>query len=647
MAKNKPARTAARRYSPAARADDGMTELLLRWSLPLAVVALTAAAFFPTLQNGFVDWDDNQTILENPYFRGFGWRHLRWMFSTFYLGHYQPLAWLTLSADYFFWGLDPFGYHLTSLALHAANALVFYFLAARLLALALGGAGKIEIRFAACFAALVFAIHPLRVESVAWATERRDVLAALFFLLTILCYLKGAAAQDRALRIRWTASAAILYGLSLLSKAGGMTLPVVLLVLDVYPLRRLSDDAGKWFAPETRAVWREKIPFFLLALVFAAVALLAQREAGALLPLENYGIVKRVAQAFFGISFYLWKTIAPLNLSPIYALPLHLDIWDRLVFALSVAVDLGITAVLLIIRKRWPALPAAWIYYLALLAPVLGLFQAGPQLAADRYTYLACLVWPMVFAGALVSLWRTWSNRFGARQTIVAVAAVGAIIPLSLGALTWRQTQIWHDPLTLWRYAVRVDPDASKAHNNLANALVRRGRIAEAIEHYRQAVRIDPEYKEGHHNLGLTLADRGEWEEAMREYRQALKIDPRYKEAHNSLAIALFYREELPQAIEHYRAALAVDPGYKVAHNNLGVALGRQNQSAEAIEHFKRALETDPNYKDARYNLGNALADRGETAAAIEQFREALRIDPGYEAARRNLNALLESKAKK
>lgn len=632
------------------RADQPATSdaaaLLVRWSLPIVVVALTVAAFFPALQNGFVDWDDDRTVLQNFHYRGFEWAQIRWMWTTFYMGHYQPLSWLTLALDYFLWGMDPFGYHLTSLILHAANALIFYFIAVRLLSLARTGAAEIEIRPAACFAALIFAIHPLRVESVVWVTERRDVLSGLFFLLTILCYVKGAAAKTNA-RLGWMASAMVLYGLSLLSKAAGMTLPIVLLVLDVYPLGRLGDGAKKWLAPETRKIWLEKIPFFLLALVFGVVALLAQREAGALLPLENYGIAKRIAQALFGIFFYLWKTIAPLSLSPIYALPLHLETSDWLLFVFSVVVDLGITAVLVVNRRRWPQLLAAWICYLVLLAPVLGFFQAGPQLVADRYTYLSCLGWAMVSAGALLRMLHMWPDRRNHAQTVIAVAIVVATILLILGALTWRQTQVWRDPLTLWRYAVRIYPDASKAQNNLANALVRRGRAVEAIEHYRQALRIDPDYAEGHHNLGLTLAGRGEMAAAAEEYRRALGIDPRYKEAHNSLAVVLFYQERLEEAIEHYRAALAIDPGYKVAHNNLGVALGRRNQPTEAIEHFERALVIDPDYKEAHYNLANALVDRGDTAQAIEHYRAALRIDPGYEQARENLNALLESKGKK
>ena len=233
------------------------------WLVPVLIAVLTGAAFFPALENGFVDWDDEKTLLDNPNYRGLGWDQLRWMFTTFYMGHYQPLSWMTFGLDYLLWGIDPFGYHLTNLLLHTANAVLFYFLTLRLLSLpARAVPGEFALQVAAGFAALVFALHPLRVESVAWVTERRDVLSAFFLLWTILCYLRATAgAEGDSARWRWLSAAVIVYGLSLLSKAGGITLPVVLLVLDVYPLRRLGVEAGKWFGPAARQVWWEKVPF--------------------------------------------------------------------------------------------------------------------------------------------------------------------------------------------------------------------------------------------------------------------------------------------------------------------------------------------------------------------------------------------------
>ncbi|HEX9445305.1 MAG TPA: tetratricopeptide repeat protein [Candidatus Binatia bacterium] len=550
----------------------------LRWSLPLVVAALALLVFLPALKNGFVDWDDYKTLLENPDYRGLDWPRLRWMFTTFYMGHYQPLSWMTLGLDYLLWGMDPFGYHLTNLVLHAANAAVFYFVALRLLSLALPAAGPdgdTGLRLGAGFAALVFAVHPLRVESVAWVTERRDVLSGLFFLLTIVCYLKGAAAKADGARRRWIASAVVLYALSLLSKAAGMALPVVLIVLDVYPLRRLG-AGGKWLGPEARRVWLEKMPFFLLAVAFGGVALLAQRETGALLSLEQYPILRRAGQALFGVAFYLWKTAAPLELSPIYEIPIRLESADWFFFGASVVVDLAITALLIVQRRRWPALLAAWICYLALLAPVLGFAQSGSQLAADRYTYLACLAWAIVAGGALFRLWQSRFER--AREIVGGGAALAVIIVLGLGTLAWLETGVWRDPLTLWRHAVRVSPRASKAHNSLAIALYYRGAVLEAIEHYRTALRIDPRYKEAHNNLGVALVKRGDAEGAVAEYRAALEIDPAYVDARYNLGNALSYRGEIDQSIEQFREVVRIDPGHEAAKYNLQVLLELQKK---------------------------------------------------------------------
>ena len=622
----------------AAAAGTGVWPAVLRWSLPVLIVALTFIFFFPSLYNGFVDWDDVKLLLENTQYRGLDWPSIRWMFGTFYMGHYQPLTWLTYALDYFLWGLDPFGFHLTSLALHCINALLFYFLALRFLALSLGEEARSWSRPAAFFAALFFAIHPLRVESVAWVTERRDVLSGLFFLATLLCYLKAAAADAK--RGRWLAAAVIFYALSLLSKAAGMTLPIVLVALDVYPLRRLGP--GRWLAPETRRVWLEKLPFVALALLFAALAFAAQRDAGALLTLANYGVVKRVGQALFAPAFYLWKTIAPLDLSPIYAIPLHFEKADWIFFALGVAFDVALTVVLILYRRRWPALLAVWVCYLALLAPVLGFTQAGPQFAADRYTYLSCLGWAIVAAAALL--------RFIKQDqplTRAAAAVVPAVVVLVLGALTWRQTQVWADPLTLWVHAVAAYPRASKAHNSLANVLVQIGRPNEALEHYRRAIEIDPDYKEGHHNLGLTLAGRGDVAGAKREYSEALRIDPSYKEAHNNLAAVLFFEEDLAGAIDHYRRAIAIDPAFKEARNNLGVVLMNQGKVADAIDAYRAAIKIDPGYKEPHYNLGNALLEQGKVDEAVAEYRAALKIDPNYEAARYNLGIAEEEQKKK
>ena len=602
-----------------------------RWLLPAIIFLLVIVAFLPVLQNGFAGWDDDQILLDNPNYRGLGWTQLRWMFTTLHMGHYMPLSWVTFGLDYLLWGMDPFGYHLTSLLLHAVNAVLFYVVALRLMSLALSHShpsGELALRVAAGFAALIFAIHPLRVESVAWATERRDVLSGLFFLGTLLCYLRAlAVAEGAPARRRWMAAAVIVYGLSLLSKAMGISLPIVLLVLDVYPLRRLGGGPGKWFGPAVRKVWLEKAPFLLLALAAGVIAPIAVSQIGAMQSLDRYGVAPRISQALFGLAFYLWKTVVPLGLSPLYELPSNLNLLDW-PFLLSGIVVVGISVALIVARERWPAGLAIWLCYAAILAPVLGIAQNGPQITADRYTYLSCLGWAILAGAGLFCCWQAWFSGVTSLRAFVLAAALASVVVL--GVLTWKQTQVWHDPERLWRYILSVTEESyfesSFAHNNLGVILGRRGEMEEAIEHYREALRINPVYVKAHNNLGNGLARRGEMGAAIEHYREALRIDPAYAVAHYNLANALVSRGELEEAVKHYREALRIDPAYVKAHNNLGNALARRGELETAVAHFQEALRFEPDFAEAHESLARALAMQGKRDEAVQHYQEALRI---------------------
>src|SRR3989454_5694637 len=340
------------RPEPVGRA---LTQRWRRWLVPMLIALATFAAFLPTLQNEFVGWDDVTNFLENPDYRGLAWTQLRWMWTT-HLGHYIPLTWMTLGLDYLLWGLNPVGYHLTSLLLHTANAVVFFFVVRRLLTRALPSPSEhgYALAVSSGFAALVFAIHPLRVESVAWVTERRDVLSGLFYLLTILLYLR---ACERGARSRgWYGLSVAAFVLALLSKSMVVNLPVVLLILDVYPLRRLGGAVGWWSEP-VRRVYVEKIPFVLLAAAASGIALLAQLSHDTMVSVVQLSGLGRLAVSVYGLSFYLWKTVAPVNLSPLYELPPTVNPWAP-PFLVSYGVVLGITAIVLALRRRLPGLPA-------------------------------------------------------------------------------------------------------------------------------------------------------------------------------------------------------------------------------------------------------------------------------------------------
>jgi Tfp pilus assembly protein PilF len=493
----------------------------------------------------------------------------------------------------------------------------------RLLRLAFGAAADSAGRLAAGFAALYFAIHPLRVESVAWVTERRDVLSGLFLLATMVFYLRAATTEEGSTRRRRSMILAVIfYAFSLLAKAAGITLPVVLLVLDVYLLKRLPGAPGKWVEKRFHHVWLEKIPFLLLALGVGIVALAAQRLSGALVAVHSYGLARRLGQAMYALAFYPWKTIAPTNLSPLYQVPFSLDGWTS-IFLLSGLAVLVTTAALIMARKTFPGGLAAWISYVAIVVPVLGVAQSGVQLVADRYSYLSCLSWAVLAGAALYYFWLNYHVR---KQSSIFVSAVVILILLGFGIMTWKQTQIWHDSGTLWRHAVAVAPDSSIARYNLALVLENEGDFDSAIEKYRGAVTLDPAYAEAHYNLGRILARQGRLVEAIAEYRNALLADSRDPDAHNNLALLLIKQGEWPEAIEQLRQTLQIDPKHARAHYNLGRILARQGDLDGAVSHFKQALETEPGVAEIHENLARALLQQGKHEEAVRHYEEAVRI---------------------
>jgi len=586
------------------------------WLVPALIALVTFAAFLPALHNQFVNWDDDKNFLENPHYRGLGWTQLSWMWTT-HMGHYIPLTWMTFGLDYLLWGMNPRGYHVTNLLLHAANAVVFFFITRRLLTRALPSPSERghALTVSAAFSALVFAIHPLRVESVAWATERRDVLSGLFYLSAVLAYLRACDREERGRGWYWGAVA--LFAGALLSKSMAVNLPVVLMILDVYPLRRLGGSIG-WRSKPARRIYVEKIPFVLLAAVASAIAVMAQFSIHAALPLAQLSVPGRLAVSAYGLSFYLGKMIVPVNLSPLYELPRTVSPW-AMPFILSFGLAIAITAIVLSLRRRMLGLPAAWLAYLVVLLPVLGIFQSGPQIAADRYTYLAGLGWAILAGAGLLSSW--------SRLPFLLIGLV-VFIPVGLGTLTWNQVQVWHDSKTLWAHALAIDPNSSVAQNDFGEALAQQGKPAEAIEHYRQALNIKPDYADAHYNLGGALAQQGKLADAIHHYQRALQITPGDADAHTNWGGALAQQGKLAEAAEHYQQALRIKPDHAAAHNNWGAALTRQGNLAEAIEHYRQAVNIKPDYADAHYNLGGALAQQGKLADAIHHYQRALQITP-------------------
>jgi tetratricopeptide (TPR) repeat protein len=589
-----------------------------------ALVVLTFAAFYPALHNGFLDYDDDSLYLNNPYFRGLGWLNIRWAFTTFLMGHYQPLTWLSVGFDYVVWGMNPFGYHLTNLLLHAVNTVLFYFLAVRLLSFVVPPGKDSGIAVGAAVAAALFSIHPLRVESVVWITERRDVLSGMFVLLTVHAYVTAAQAENRSSRGAWLALTLVAYVLSLLSKAVGMTLPVVFLILDVYPLGRLGGSRARWIGPEVRGVWLEKIPFVIFGAAAAIVAAMAQRDTYAMKTFTEYGIGPRVAQAFYGFVFYVWKTLVPTNLLPMYVLPAALSPSQRIYLTCALIV-IAATAALIFFRKTWPAGLAVWLCYLAVVLPVSGIAQSGPQIVALRYTYLSCLGFALLAGGGVVYFWRRWG-------AVTPAAVAGAVSLALVGAVfiyvTRQQIAIWRDTEGLWRYVLSIEPNSTVAHNDLGNILFKRGEVDAAIGHYRQAIRLSPQSGLNHYNLANALARQGKIDEAIDEYRRAVFYAPYQGRAWYSLALLLGGKGETDEAVEDYGRAIKAEPNYPKSYNNLGELLLARGRPEEAARLFRQAIARDPKFAAAYANLGRAFVFQRRPDDARQAVDSALAMDP-------------------
>ena len=519
----------------------------------LLVGLLTVLVFLPAVDNGFVNWDDDVNLTENPHFRGLSPAHLRWMFTTTLMGHYIPLTWLSFGVDHAVWGMDPRGYHLTSVLLHALNAALVFLVARRLL-------GGESVTAPAAIAALVFALHPLRAESVAWVTQRRDVLSGAFVLLALLAYLKASDIDVR--RSRWLAVSLAAFAAALLSKAITMTFPLVLLVLDVYAPRRLE-----------RRTLIEKLPFAGLAGAGAAIALLALRST-AVTSWTDHGPESRLAMVAFSLGFYASRTLLPIGLSPLYELPGRIDLLAP-VFALSMLGVLAMTAAALVLRRCAPWLLAAWLAYLVMVLPVSGPVHSGHQLAHDRYSYLACLPWALL-AGAAIG-WVVAAARRGVVRPLARTAAITAVVAL-LGAwtlLTLLQIRVWSDSETLWRTAVDIDPRCSVCRTNLGRALLARGQLDAAGVEFRQAIAARPERANPHNNLGAVLYRQGRIPEALEEFRLAAELEPHFPDPLNNLGVVYASLGRDEEAARQFRAALAIRPNFPEARTNLERALAR------------------------------------------------------------------------
>ncbi len=557
--------------------------LWLRVAVVLGILASVAVTFEPALEAGFVNWDDDHVVVGNANFGGFTDAHLHWMFTSVEFGHYQPLTWLSYAVDEALLQSvvqtnDEFVFHLTSVVLHAISGVLCYLVARRVLAAAAGRAWEYRrtaFVLGGAVAALLFALHPLRAESVAWVTERRDVLAMVFYLGCVLAYVR----YTRGGRW-WYLVALLCLALSLLSKAAAMTLPVALLIVDVYPLRRLRrrvGSAGDAAAdplpppkPGTLPAWRlvvEKLPMLALAGGAAVMAYHAQRATGAAYTLAEYDVTARAAQAVYGLAFYVWKTVLPTGLGPMIQLPPRAVLVGDMFTISAIAVGGGLLIALLLVRRQPWWLAAAAVYAVTV-SPVLGLAQSGPQLVADRYSYFSCLPWAMLGGGLIATLVARVPQSLSARRGANVACAAAAVLIALLSRATWQQCDVWAWPLSLWRQAVKTCPESSIAHAKYADTIAmmaagspdERSMYAAAAQHYRRSLQLNPADPLTWLHMARLLHLTRAYDEAIVCYERVAALDPMRRGLHDEYANFLIRIRDWPRALAVFREGVRMHP---------------------------------------------------------------------------------------
>lgn len=581
-----------------------------------ALVALILFIYAPVLHYGFTSFDDPAYVSENAHvIRGLTLQGVLWAFTTGHASNWHPITWLSHMLDVQIYGMNAGGHHLTNLLLHIANTLLLFWLLVRTT-----GAW----RRSAVVAAL-FAVHPLHVESVAWIAERKDVLSTLFWMLTMHAYV----GYVREPRLRRYLAVVALFALGLMAKPMLVTLPLVLLLLDVWPLGRVRIEAGRL------KVWlwliREKIPLFILAAASSTVTILVQWRGGAVQSFEAASLQERLANALFSYAAYLGQMVWPLNLAAYYPSG-HLSAGAVAASAVGL-----IAATVLVIRysRSRPLFFMGWLWYLITLIPVIGLIQVGGQARADRYTYVP-LIGVFVIAAWGISLFlKRWQNGNAALQA----AACIPVLALAAGARS--QVHYWKNDLALWEHTVKVTADNYFARTNLGFSLIDNGDLAAGIAQYTRALEIKPDSAETHNALGSALLKQGKLDAAMKQFTLALRIEPRFADAHSNRGMVLAKKGLIKEAVAEFQKALEISPENPEVQYNFGFALADQGKLDEAMSYYRKALALKPDYAEARFQMGNAFFGKGMLSEAAAEYDKALQINPGFADAHNNLGVVL------
>jgi len=631
--------------------------------IALILIIITAISYWQVKDNDFISFDDPYYVTQNPQVqKGLTIDGALWAFTSIHAFNWHPLTSLSHMMDVQLFGLKPGGHHLTSLIFHIANTLLLFMVLTRM-------TGAI---WQSALVAVLFACHPLHVESVAWISERKDILSTFFLLLTIFFYIRYVENP----KIGQYLLVVLFFAFGLMAKQMLVTLPFVLLLLDYWPLNRLDPKKFKNInhtaiqniekhtgkKQKTKKVsvkntvktqknlkaasqWslvfpllKEKIPLFILAAAASIVVFLVQHKTGIVKSAAEYSLQSRIENALVSYVLYMSKMIWPVHLAVFYP---HsgdtLVLWQVLGALLLLSC---ITIIVLVIVKK-PYLTVGWLWYLGTLVPVIGLVQVGLQSMADRYTYVPLIGLFIMIAWGVHDISKGWKNQ----KIILGIFA--GILLFALSVCTWVQVKYWRNSETLFEYALKVTKNNWFAHYSLAKTSQKKGNIDEAIQHYQDALRIMPIDQWIHKDYGLLLAAQGNIGEAISHFQTALQLDPSDAKAREFLEMNLGFRGNIKDAISHYRNALRLNPSDPYIHYLLGEALAKQGNFDESLTHLKEALRIKPNFAEAHNGIGIVFASRGNLPDAIFHFHEALKIKPNYRDARDNLKVAIAQQKKR
>jgi len=603
-----------------------------------SIIVLTFLSNSASLENSFVNWDDEDYISKNYHIKSLNSENIIWMFtSTGYASNWHPLTWLSHAIDYSLWGLNPGMHHFTNIILHCMNTLWVFFFTIAILIIARGK--KIPVHdddsplrllyflFAAGLTALFFGIHPIHVESIAWASERKDVLCAFFVIPCYISYLFYASSMGKWRKGAFYAFAFLLFLMALLSKPMAITAPVIFLLLDIFPLNRFKIHGKSVSLPALAIIFLEKIPFVVMSIMSGLITMNSQ--ANAKVPLNLISLYDRILNALHSVILYIKNIGWPFKLVPYYPFPESIDILAPQYF-MSAFFIIAITIFCILMFKKGKTFWfVAWFSYLVALAPVIGIIQVGEQAAADRYAYLPTI---SIFMLLGIGISQLREKIFIKRNNSVIKGLFIIIlifICLGMSLISFKQTKVWRNSETLWEYVIKNFPDKiSKAHCNLGIVYCEKGSIDQAIIQYKKSIKLDPGSGKTYNNLGMAYLHHGSSKDAITAFETALRLSPELISIHNNLGSAYFQEGMIDKAIMEWNIVLKANPDIAETHNNLGVAYFQKGMMKKAEDEFKKTIKIDPENLGARNSLIVIYLKKGMIKEVIAEYLEIIRQRP-------------------